>query len=791
MSHQQPLFELEPAPWEMDAAQEQLVATVIFSGGVDNTFDYSVPDGLRGQLEVGRRVRVPFGRSNRIVTGYCVRLETRRDMTRRLKPLAEVVDQRTLLSGTMLRLTQWMAEYYLCSWAEALEAVLPAGVRSQAGTRRITLLSLAPDAKEKLMKLAAASGAPAESSEDWKLKSPGFTLSKKQFEIVRYVAASPQPIEPRQLAQALKCTQAPITALRRKGILTATTQRISAESQREAAAVRQPNFESNADQQKALQAILDPLREPRHETILIHGVTGSGKTEVYIRAIQEVISYGRQAIVLVPEISLTPQTRERFRSRFDSVAVLHSHLRDAERHWHWERIARGEVQVVVGARSAVFAPVPDLGLIILDEEHEGSFKQDSAPRYHAREVALWRAREENVPLVLASATPSQESWYRAQQGQYKLVEMPRRVFDRPMPAVGTIDLRNEFHSRHSRGAISRQMHQAIEAALRDGGQVILLLNRRGFATHIQCPACGYVVRCPQCDLPLTHHRTENIALCHYCDHQESVPQECPECHAHGIHFRGVGTQKLEAEIRSRFPEASTLRMDTDAMKAPGSHDRALTKFREGKVQILLGTQMIAKGLDFPNVTLVGVINADTALHLPDFRAAERTFQLVTQVAGRTGRGEKGGRVLVQTFSPDHPAIRAAVMHDFRAFAGEELPLRAAHGYPPLTTMIRLVVRGASHDQTRAFAQYLGQRLREAIDRIASGNGKQSASGAEIRVLGPAAAPFAKLRGQHRFHLQLQGANGDKLRAAIRQASEGLVVPDEMFWTADVDPLDML
>jgi primosomal protein N' (replication factor Y) len=292
-------------------------------------------------------------------------------------------------------------------------------------------------------------------------------------------------------------------------------------------------------------------------------------------------------------------------------------------------------------------------------------------------------------------------------------------------------------------------------------------------------------------LPLTHHRTENIALCHYCDHQESVPRECPECHAHGIHFRGLGTQKLEAEIRSRFPEAATLRMDTDAMKAPGSHDRALSKFRDGKVQILLGTQMIAKGLDFPNVTLVGVINADTALHLPDFRAAERTFQLVTQVAGRTGRGEKGGRVLVQTFSPDHPAIRAAVMHDFRAFAREELPLRASHGYPPVTTMIRLVVRGLSHDQTRAFAQHFGERLRRAIERTMSEPEAPIPANAEIRLLGPAAAPFAKLRGQYRFHLQLQGPDGDQLRAAIRQATDGLEVPEGMIWTADVDPLDML
>jgi primosomal protein N' (replication factor Y) len=772
VSTQQPLFELDPAPWELDAAREQLIATVVLPEVPGKTYDYRVPDELRSKLEAGRRVRVPFGRGDRSIVGYCVQLETRKDVIRKLKPLAEVVDEQTLLSPTMLRLTRWMAEHYLCNWATAVEAVLPAGVRSKAGTRQITLLSLAPDVKESL---------------------PAAGLSTKQMEIVRYLAASAQPIEPKRLAQALKCTLAPIATLRRKGILRATTERVSAESQQEPALARQPDFKLNADQQLALKAIVEPLRASKHETILIHGVTGSGKTEVYIQAIQEVISYGRQAIMLVPEISLTPQAKERFRSRFDRVAVLHSHMRDAERHWHWERIARGEVQVVVGARSAIFAPTPHLGLIVLDEEHEGSFKQDTAPRYHARDVALWRAREENVPLVLASATPSLESWYRAKRGEYKLVEMPRRVMDRPLPLVGTIDLRNEFRNRTSRGAVSRQLHQAIELALREGGQVILLLNRRGFATHIQCPACGHLVRCPSCDIALTHHRTGDSAICHYCDFQQATPTVCPKCHVPDMHFRGFGTQKLEAEIRARFPKAAVLRMDTDAMKAPDSHDKALKQFRDGKVQILLGTQMIAKGLDFPNVTLVGVINADTALHLPDFRAAERTFQLVTQVAGRTGRGEKGGRVLVQTFSPEHSAIRAAVMHDFGAFANEELPMREAHGYPPAAAMIRVVVRGPFKEQTKAFAQNLGGRLRTAIELQSQPQSDASNpnQGPPARVLGPAAAPIARLRGDYRFHLQMQGPSEELLRSAVRTASVDLVSPEGVIWTADVDPLDML
>jgi primosomal protein N' (replication factor Y) len=433
--------------------------------------------------------------------------------------------------------------------------------------------------------------------------------------------------------------------------------------------------------------------------------------------------------------------------------------------------------VVVGARSAIFAPTPNLGLIVLDEEHETSFKQESAPRYHARDVAIARAKAEGIPLVLGSATPSLESWHRAASGQYALVEMPRRVLDRPLPAVGTIDLRGQ----QVRGALSRQMQAAIAAALDEGGQVILLLNRRGFSTHIQCPACGHAIRCPQCDIALTHHRTQQIALCHYCDYEVPAPGKCPVCGFAGIRYSGLGTQRLEAEVRARFPSVLSLRMDTDAMQAHGSHERALGAFRSGKVRILLGTQMIAKGLDFPNVTLVGVINADTALHLPDFRAAERTFHLVTQVAGRTGRGPKGGRVLVQTFSPDHPAILAAVRHDYAAFAAGELPIRRMLRYPPFTDMIRLVVRGPVEPVTGEFAKYIAERLTAAL----------SERQADARVLGPAPCPFARLKGRYRFQIQVQGPEGQQLRAAVGQATAQLQPPENVQWIVDVDPVDML
>ncbi len=762
MSNQQRnLFDTEPAPWQEDDQAEQLVATMVLPTGPAQQFDYLVPDRLREQIEPGCRLRVPLGRGNRLVTGYCVRLESRPAGPRRLKPVEAVVDRHSLLSPAMLRLTEWIAQRYLCDWGQVLETVLPAGVRMEAGTRMTTLLSL-----------DAAAGA----------KIASMKLPEKQLAVLQALTAAQQPPTPQELARMARCTLAPITALRRKGLIRARTSRLQRQPSGEpAAGRREANLTPNPDQAKALAVILAALRARQHQVILVHGVTGSGKTEVYIQAIQEVVGYGRQAIVLVPEISLTPQTVERFRRRFGAVAVLHSHLSDPERHWHWQRIAAGEVSVVVGARSAIFAPTPQLGLIVLDEEHEGSFKQEIAPRYHARDVAIARAAAEGVPLVLGSATPSLESWLRAQQGEYRLVELPRRVLDRPMPLVGTIDLRADVRRGQSHGAISRPLRQAMTTALEAGGQVILLLNRRGFSTHIQCPACGLVMRCPDCDIALTHHRTQQIALCHYCDYEVPAPAACPGCDFAGIRYSGLGTQRLEAELRARFPNVPCLRMDTDTMRGHGSHERALADFRSGKVKILLGTQMIAKGLDFPNVTLVGVINADTALHLPDFRAAERTFHLVTQVAGRTGRGPKGGRVLVQTFSPDHPAIRAAVRHDFAAFAAGELPIREQLRYPPYASMVRLVVRGPVEAVAAQFALHVAQRLRAAVDSLRL----------EARVLGPAPAPLARLRGKFRFQIQAHGLDGETLRAAVRQCTAGVQPPEGVQWIADVDPLEML
>ena len=752
-------------PWELDDLKNRKIAKIAFPSGYDAVLDYLVPHPLAALLESGMRVLVPLGKSNRPTVGYCIDIQPWGVAVPsvNLKQVKSLLDERRLLDDKMLELTRWIAQYYLCPIGQVLEAILPAGVRESAGTRLTTVLFTAPQAE--------------------RLKD---ALTKKQQYILETLRQSPEPLTVQELQRATKCSAVPINTLKQLGIIHVKTIRRqtapSAAPQEERPVDGAATYQLNADQRSALSAITEAVEQRQHETFLLHGVTGSGKTEVYIQAIQTVIQRKKQAIVLVPEISLTPQTVGRFQSRFSSVAVLHSHLTDAERHRQWSNIAAGNVQVVVGARSAVFAPLPRLGLIVIDEEHENSFKQDCTPRYHAREAAHKRAEIENIPLILGSATPSLESWSIAVPSaernalQTTRLTMPHRVNNLRLPEVQIVDLREEVRLRMTRGAIHRQLHRAIHDTLAERGQIILLLNRRGFSTQIQCPACGEPVKCPNCDVSLTHHKTLETALCHYCDYQIPEPTECPKCRFAGIRYVGFGTQKLESEVKVRFPNTSVLRMDTDTMQGHGAHERALSQFRSGQVQILLGTQMIAKGLDFPNVTLVGVINADTALHFPDFRASERTFHLITQVAGRTGRGERGGRVIVQTFSPDHPAILAAAKHDYNRFVHQELPMRKALGYPPYSQMIRIVVRGGHEAETLEFAKTFSAKLQSACPGI---------------ILGPAPAPFAKLRNFYRFHIHLRSELGERLRESVRSVTAALKTPPEIQWIVDVDPMDML
>jgi primosomal protein N' (replication factor Y) len=743
-----------------------LFADVVFDRPLDHAYSYAVPARLRDTIAVGKRVKAPFGRGDRATVGYCIRLEQTAP-SRAVKDLFGVVDEDALLDANLLRLTRWMADYYLCGWGQVLNAVVPAGAKEGAGTRTLVFIEAIPEAQR---------------------PQPPPTLSSKQTQALQQLETAGKPLEARQLARLAQCGTAPVQALIEKGLARRLLRRVDQfTANGEDPETPEAAVSLNADQLQVWAPVEQAVRQGGFKAFLLYGVTGSGKTEIYLRAIEEVLRQGKEAIVLVPEISLTPQTIQRFRGRCSQVAVLHSHLSHAERGGYWRRVAAGQVQVVVGARSAVFAPTRKLGLIIIDEEHESTFKQESTPRYHARDVAVMRARLENIPVILGSATPSLESWHNAQRGQYTLLLLPKRVLDFALPQVSLIDLRHEPARRGLFRAVSPSLERAMRDALSHGGQVMLLLNRRGFSTHVHCPACGYVETCRFCDLALTHHRERAVMLCHYCGYEQTPPERCPKCGLAQVRYQGLGTEKLQAEIEDKFPGYTVRRMDSDSMRRPGSHARVLGAFREGLVNILLGTQMIAKGLDFPNVTLVGVINADVGLHIPDFRSAERTFQLLSQVAGRTGRGPLGGRVLIQTYNTEHPAISLAAAHDYMRFASIEMGHRRAHQYPPYERLVRLIVRS----QEQAAGAEFAERLAGAFNTALQGLGSSSAPPAPLRLLGPAEAPIFRLKGYYRYHFQLQSASAAALHQVLRAVTPAVHPPSGVEFTIDVDPLNML
>jgi primosomal protein N' (replication factor Y) len=741
-------------------------ADIVFDRPLDHAFTYAVPDALRACVGAGKRVLVPFGKGDRPTTGFCVRV-SEAPPAREVKAVLRVLDDAALLDDNLMRLTRWMADYYLCGWGQVLNAVIPSGVREQSGTRSAVFLEAVPETE---------------------LPTSLPPLTVKQKSVLEFLRTAAQPVEMRRLIRGAGCGPGPINMLVNKGYLRRNVRRVDqfTDSSDEADPESGP-FTLNADQLQAWAPVEQAIRGGGFHAFLLHGVTGSGKTEIYLRAIEEVIRQGKEAIVLVPEISLTPQTIGRFRGRCGEVAVLHSHLGDAERGGHWRRIADGKVHVVVGARSAVFAPTRRLGLIVIDEEHEGTFKQENTPRYHARDVAVMRARLENIPILLGSATPSLESRHNAQRGQYTLLSLPNRVHDRPLPQVALIDLRHESSGANRFHALSLPLERAMRDALRAGGQVILLLNRRGFSTHVHCPSCGHVESCRHCDLALTFHRQRDVMLCHYCGFEREPPLLCPECGKQQIRFHGLGTEKLEEEITSKFHGFVARRMDSDTMRRPGSHSRVLSAFRQGLIHILLGTQMIAKGLDFPNVTLVGVVNADVGLHIPDFRSAERTFQLLSQVSGRAGRGPQGGRVLVQTFNPEQPCIALAAAHDYEGFVQQEMAVRQAHNYPPFQRMARLIIRGRDQAAAGDFAERMAGTFNAALTSLAQ-TGKQLT---DVRVLGPAECPVFRLKSFYRFHFQVQSPSPGSLHQLLRHVLPVVKPPTGVEFALDIDPQNML
>ncbi|HZZ78174.1 MAG TPA: primosomal protein N' [Gemmataceae bacterium] len=760
------LFEADETAPTADTA----FAEIVFDRPLDHAYSYAIPTALQAHVAVGKRVIAPFGRGDKQTIGFCVGI-TDAKPERKVKAIAQVLDDEPILTEHLLKLTRWMADYYLCGWGQVLNVVVPASVKKAAGTKLVPMLE-------------------AISESEWPDPLPH--LSPKQQKVLEYLRAQNGPVELRQLKEATGYGTMPIEAVVEKGYArrfagrvdhaTAVSQDVSVP--RSSAAVQSP-FTLTADQ-AAVWAQMEPaLQTGGFKPFLLHGITGSGKTELYLRAIEAVVRQGKEALVLVPEISLTPQTIAAFRGRCGDIAVLHSHLHTAERGKHWRRIANGKVQVIVGARSAVFAPTQKLGLIVIDEEHESSFKQEATPRYHGRDVAVMRARLENIPIVLGSATPSLESWHNAQRGAYTLLSLPNRVADRPLPTVKLIDLRHDKPATVKPEGLSPSLERAMHTSLEQGGQVILLLNRRGYSTYLFCPACGHVEHCKFCDLSMTFHRDRHIIMCHYCGYETRPPEKCPICGTGQVLYQGMGTEKLQAEIQRKFAGWAVERMDSDTMKRPGSHQRVLDAFRKGDIKILLGTQMIAKGLDFPAVTLVGVINADVGLHHADFRASERTFQLLTQVAGRAGRGAQGGYVYIQTMQPEHPSIALAVNHDYLRFAAAEMKVRRAHRYPPFERMARLLVRSRDEKAGNEYANRLAAAFNVELDR------RKAAKEPTLRLLGPAEAPVFRLKGYFRFHFQLHSASSAVLHQVLRAVLPSVRATANVELTVDIDPQDML
>lgn len=728
------------------------------SGG--RILDYEIPAGMEERVQPGSRVRVPVKTRSALAT--VVDLPGHSDATG-LRPIEHVIGDKPALNPLLLRLARWIADYYCAPLETAFKAVLPQVVR------------LAEMSEKKLLFASLTREVTAEEREKLGKRAPN------QVAVVDFLQTN-GPSGVAQIIEACAVDRQSLRALEKKGLvrLTAETQR--RDPLKDDTFVPTRPLKLNDEQAAAFQRILATFEDPAPRPVLLHGVTGSGKTEIYLQAIQAALDRGRTALVLVPEISLTPQTVERLRSRFADaqipVAVLHSHLSAGERYDEWHRINDQQARIVIGARSAVFAPLEKLGLIIVDEEHENSYKQEEIPKYHARDVAVLRGSMEPCPVILGSATPSLESYHNATTGKYELLRLTRRVDDQTMPVIRVVDMRQEALKQKTQPILSDKLCQAIGERLERREQSILFLNRRGFSTSLICSVCGHVCECPHCSVALTYHRAAAKIVCHICGHVATVPAKCPECHDPGIRYSGTGTEKVEDAVGRVFPKAVVRRMDADAMSRKGAYREALDAFRTGKIDILVGTQMIAKGLHFPNVTLVGIINADLTLHIPDFRSGERTFQLLTQVAGRAGRGDLEGEVFVQSYTPFSPSIQYARHHDFDGFQEQEMEFREKWSYPPFTHMALLTIRSAHQARASFSAETLERRLKENLP-------------AGTTLSSPAPAPLEKSHGNFRFHLMLRTAAIVKLSRHLRQVLDKLTFPEDVIVTVDIDPYQLM
>jgi primosomal protein N' (replication factor Y) (superfamily II helicase) len=704
-------------------------------------------------VESGARVRVRF--SGRKLIGWVVGEGTPPRELKQLHDIEGVLDDEPSVTPELLDLCRWIADYYVTPLGIVLRSALPAALSDTARA--------APPARMRRV-LRVSRELPTLTS-----REEAFGRAQRQRECYEAVESMGGRADVAHLTGNLNFSAGVLRGLVERGIAEIADERLERDPFAEHDPGQPARHEPTAAQHAALSELLAAAAAGSERPFLLHGVTGSGKTLVYIELLRRVVhEQGRGAIVLVPEIALTPQTVARFRAEFgDVVAVLHSALSDGERFDAWRALREGRRRIAIGARSAIFAPVRNLGAVIVDEEHESSYKQSEAPRYHAREVAIVRAAASRAVCVLGSATPALESWYNAGRGKYRLLELPDRVEGRPLPPVEIVDLRIERQleaaspvPRSGPLILGEALIDALNERLLRGEQSILLLNRRGYATFVQCRACGHVWRCLACNVSMTYHRGRRRIVCHYCLHEEQPPARCTECSSEEVSFRGVGTEQVEREVGELFPRARVARMDVDTTAARWSHHEILERVGAGEIDILLGTQMIAKGLDFPNVTLVGVINADVAMNLPDFRASERTFQLLTQVAGRAGRGPRGGSVLIQTALPHHYAIRAALQHDYAAFASRELEERSAPLYPPHARLCNIVISGTDEAAVEIACRDAAGWLHALL--------MQHRAADSVALVGPAPCAIDRIRGRWRWHLLLRGTSARALGGACRQ-----------------------
>lgn len=729
---------------------EKLYAGVIVdvrAEAVNRIFQYAIPERYRATIEIGHRVLVPFGR--RKLEGYVVELTDELEVEKeRLRSILKPLDPEPAILPSLVELARWMGETYAGLFSEALQYMLPPARRygrERVGVKTAQLVTLL-EPEPQLRKNA------------W--------VQRRVVEVLQ--ARGGRLLAPELLALAETSTST-LRALAERGIIALEDVRV--ERKVEVEPLPDPQLVLTARQHEAVATILAEL-EGERRPVLLHGVTGSGKTEVYLQVIAEVLRRGRQAIVLVPEIALTPQMLGRFAARFpDRVTVLHSALSLGERFDQWCKIREGRVDVVIGARSAVFAPLPRLGLIILDEEHERTYKQEEGSiRYQTREVAIKRCQLTGGQVVLGSATPAVESYHRALQGQYILAELPERVESRPLPKIEVVDMREEF-AQGNRSMFSRRLREELEDLVGTERQAIILLNRRGFANFVLCRECGEVLDCPNCQVSLTYHKGVNRLKCHYCLHQEVLPQKCPRCASRYLRQFGVGTEQLEETLAQEFPELKTLRLDADTTRRKGAHSAILRQFAQGQAQVLIGTQMVAKGLDFPQVTLVGVLAADLSLRFPDIRSSERTFQLLTQVAGRSGRGELPGLVIVQAYEPGHFAIEAARSHDYLGFYRKEIGFRRALGYPPFRQLTRILCSGPQTEAEEACRRIAAHLLARGIP--------------QMDLVGPSPAPIGRIQGRYRWQVLVKSDGPLQGLGELPSAGGDVQV------TVDLDPLYML